>query len=205
MPKRHVLPINAACMENSKGDVSILFGSENSGRTTLSLTADRFIGDSSHCWTDTGVFNIDGALLTKANFITPEKDHDLYEAIKFGALVENGEFYDDTRDTNYDDTTITENTMVSFPLHHLRNAKTPAMTGHPHHVIFLANDTMGVLPPVAKLTPEQAFYHYLNGYSPNTVHEHGIESANVRFRACFGERFLAYHPSKYLRLFEKKT
>jgi phosphoenolpyruvate carboxykinase (ATP) len=106
--------------------------------------------------------------------------------------------YPGSRDTNYDDTTITPSARLGFPLRYVKNAKIPAKTGLPKNVIFLANDTFGVLPPVAKLTWEQACYHFLNGYSPGIIAEKGTKIADLRFRACFGERFLAYHPTKYL-------
>ena len=123
------------------------------------------IGDDEHGWSDNGVFNLEGGCYAKAVGLNPKNEPEIFNAIKFGSVLENVKFYPNTRDINYDDISITENTRVSYPLEFIDNVKIPAVGGHPRNIFFLTCDAFGVLPPVAKLTPEQAMYHFISGYT----------------------------------------
>lgn len=166
-PKRGILTLHASANEGQKGDVTLLFGLSGTGKTTLSADPKRsLIGDDEHCWSDTGIFNIEGGCYAKCIDLSVEKEPEIYNAIKFGAILENVMFTNPLdRVVNYHDTSITENTRASYPLEHIPGTKVPAIGGHPKNIIFLTCDAYGVLPPVAKLTPEQAMYHFISGYT----------------------------------------
>ena len=155
MPKIGVLSLHSSANEGSKGDVTMFFGLSGTGKTTLSADPKRFlIGDDEHCWSDEGVFNIEGGCYAKCINLSKEKEPDIWNAIKFGAVLENVEFSDDRkRIVDYDNQSITENTRACYPLNHIDNAKLPAIGGHPKNLIFLTCDTFGVLPPISKLSP----------------------------------------------------
>lgn len=154
MPKRGVLSLHSSATEGEKGDVTLFFGLSGTGKTTLSADPKRLmIGDDEHCWSPNGIFNIEGGCYAKCIGLTHEKEPDIYDAIKFGAVLENVKFINEhERKVNYDDISITENTRASYPLEHIKNAKFPAKGGHPKNIVFLTCDAFGVLPPVSKLT-----------------------------------------------------
>jgi len=156
MPKRGVLSLHSSANEGKNGDVTLLFGLSGTGKTTLSADPHRkLIGDDEHCWSSKGVFNIEGGCYAKCVGLTREKEPEIFDAIRFGTVLENVKFYNEnTREVNYNDISITENTRASYPLEFIDNAKFPAMGGHPKNIIFLTCDAYGVLPPVSKLTPE---------------------------------------------------
>ena len=156
MPKRGVLSMHASANEGPKGDTTVLFGLSGTGKTTLSADPKRsLIGDDEHVWTDKGVFNIEGGCYAKTINLSHEKEPEIYDAIKFGAILENVKYFpDQPGKVNYDDVSITENTRTCYPLEHMPNVKIPAIGGHPKNIIFLTCDANGVLPPVAKLTKE---------------------------------------------------
>lgn len=156
MPQRGALSMHASANEGEKGDTTVLFGLSGTGKTTLSADPKRpLIGDDEHVWTDKGVFNIEGGCYAKCINLSREKEPDIYDAIRFGAILENIKYFPDRpRTVNYDDVSITENTRTAYPLEHIANAKIPALGGHPKNMIFLTCDANGVLPPVAKLTRE---------------------------------------------------
>ena len=188
-----------------EGDTTILFGLSGTGKTTLSSDPKRsLIGDDEHVWTDTNVFNIEGGCYAKCDGLTREKEPDIYDAIKFGALVENIKYYDDVnkpRAVNYFDTSLTQNTRVCYPLEHIKNVSIPAIGGHPKNVIFLTCDAAGIIPPVSKLTPEQAMYHFISGYTSKVAGtEMGVTEPVPTFSACFGEAFLPLHPYVYAEM-----
>ena len=206
MPKRGVASLHASANEGPKGDVSLFFGLSGTGKTTLSADPQRaLIGDDEHCWTDNGVYNIEGGCYAKCVGLKREKEPEIYDAIRFGSVLENIKFHPGTRDVNFDDISITENTRLSYPLEFIPNAKIPAIAGHAKNVIFLTCDAYGVLPPVSKLTPDQAMYHFIAGYTAKVAGtEVGIKEPQPTFSACFGEAFLIRHPSVYAELLAAK-
>ena len=206
MPKRGVVSLHASANEGKKGDVSLFFGLSGTGKTTLSADPNRaLIGDDEHCWTDNGVYNIEGGCYAKCVNLRREKEPEIYDAIRFGSVLENISFHPGTRDVDYDNTSITENTRLSYPLEFIPNAKIPAIAGHAKNLIFLTCDAYGVLPPVSKLTPDQAMYHFIAGYTAKVAGtEIGIKDPVPTFSACFGEAFIMRHPSVYAELLAAK-
>lgn len=160
-------PVASLCLQSQEGDVSLFFGLSGTGKTTLSADPHRrLIGDDEHCWTDDGVFNIEGGCYAKAINLSPEGEPEIFNAIRFGAVLENVVFDYRTREVDYDDVSITENTRCSYPIDYIPGAVVPSCGGHPSHIILLTCDAFGVLPPVSKLTPEQAMYHFISGSVP---------------------------------------
>ncbi len=207
MPKKGVLSMHCSANEGPENnDVSLFFGLSGTGKTTLSADPQRkLIGDDEHCWTDNGVFNIEGGCYAKCIGLTEEKEPEIYRAIQFGSLLENVTYEEESRKVNYDDNSLTENTRVSYPLEYIDNAKIPAIGTHPKNIILLTCDAFGVLPPVSKLTPEQAMYHFISGYTAKVAGtEQGVTEPQATFSACFGAAFLVWHPAKYAELLAAK-
>jgi phosphoenolpyruvate carboxykinase (ATP) len=206
LPKRGILSMHASANEGKNGDVSIFFGLSGTGKTTLSADPERaLLGDDEHGWTDEGVFNIEGGCYAKAVGLTREKEPEIYDAIRFGAILENVSFDERTRIVDYDDTSITENTRLAYPLEFIPNAKIPAVGGHPTNIVMLTCDAFGVLPPVSKLTPAQAMYHFISGYTAKVAGtEMGVTEPTATFSACFGAPFMVWHPAKYAELLAEK-
>jgi phosphoenolpyruvate carboxykinase (ATP) len=206
MPKKDVLSMHCSANEGPDGDVSIFFGLSGTGKTTLSADAHRnLIGDDEHCWTDKGIFNIEGGCYAKAINLTEENEPEIYGAIKFGTVLENVEYDPVTHAVDYTDVSITQNTRASYPLEYIANAKIPAVGGHPQNIILLTADAFGVLPPVSKLTPAQAMYHFISGYTAKVAGtEVGVTEPEATFSACFGAAFMVWHPSKYAELLAEK-
>jgi phosphoenolpyruvate carboxykinase (ATP) len=207
MPKKGVLSMHcSATQARDGGDTSILFGLSGTGKTTLSADPKRLlIGDDEHCWTDEGVFNIEGGCYAKVIKLSKEQEPDIWNSLQFGAVLENVVLDPYHRVVDYNDTSITENTRGSYVLDGIPNAKIPAVGGHPKNVIFLTADAFGVLPPVSKLTPGQAMYHYISGYTAKVAGtEVGVKDPEPTFSACFGGPFLVWHPTKYAELLAEK-
>jgi phosphoenolpyruvate carboxykinase (ATP) len=208
MPLKGQLSTHSSANEGPDGDVSLFFGLSGTGKTTLSADPKRkLIGDDEHVWTDNGIFNIEGGCYAKCCFLSREKEQEIYDAIRFGAVLENIKFHNDNeRIVNYDDISITENTRASYPLEFIPGAKMPAIGGHPKNIVFLTCDAYGVLPPVSKLTPEQTMYQFMSGYTAKVAGtEVGIKEPVPSFSACFGEAFIPLHPYKYAKLLAEKT
>jgi phosphoenolpyruvate carboxykinase (ATP) len=207
MPKAGVLSLHSSATEGPTGDTTLLFGLSGTGKTTLSADPNRkLIGDDEHCWSDTGVFNIEGGCYAKCLGLSHEKEPDIYEAIRFGAVLENVVMDPITREVDFDDALYTQNTRLCYPIEFMSNAKVPCVAGHPDNIIFLTCDAFGVLPPVAKLTPEQAMYHFIAGYTAKVAGtEVGVTEPEATFSACFGEAFLAFHPTQYAEMLAEKV
>ncbi|HMP78942.1 MAG TPA: phosphoenolpyruvate carboxykinase (ATP), partial [Pirellulaceae bacterium] len=206
MPKRGVLSMHCSANEGKEGDVSLFFGLSGTGKTTLSADPRRqLIGDDEHCWTDEGVFNIEGGCYAKCIDLSPEKEPEIYRAIRFGAILENTVQHPLTREVDYTDDSITQNTRCSYPIEFIDNAKIPCVGGHPWNIVFLTCDAFGVLPPVSRLTPEQAMYHFISGYTAKVAGtEVGVTEPQTTFSACFGAAFLVWHPTKYAEMLAEK-
>jgi phosphoenolpyruvate carboxykinase (ATP) len=206
MPKKGVLSMHCSANEGQDKDVSLFFGLSGTGKTTLSADDRRnLIGDDEHCWTDTGVFNIEGGCYAKAIDLSSENEPEIYGAIKFGTVLENVVYDERTHAVDYSDVSITQNTRAAYPIEYIPNAKIPCVGGHPKNIILLTADAFGVLPPVSKLTPEQTMYHFISGYTAKVAGtEVGIEEPEATFSACFGAAFMVWHPSKYAELLAEK-
>jgi phosphoenolpyruvate carboxykinase (ATP) len=207
MPKQGHLSMHCSATEaRDGGDTSILFGLSGTGKTTLSADPKRLlIGDDEHVWTDDGIFNIEGGCYAKVIKLSKEQEPDIWNALQFGAVLENVKYEPESHVVDYDDTSITENTRGSYILDSIPNAKLPALGGHPKNVIFLTADAFGVLPPVSKLTPAQAMYHYISGYTAKVAGtEVGVTDPEPTFSPCFGGPFLVWHPTKYAEMLAEK-
>ncbi|KAJ1909165.1 Protein kinase C-like 1 [Tieghemiomyces parasiticus] len=206
MPKSGVLSLHSSANEGPAGDVSLFFGLSGTGKTTLSADPRRFlIGDDEHCWSDDGIFNIEGGCYAKCIDLSAAKEPEIYNAIRFGAVLENVVFDDESRVVDYTDGSLTENTRCAYPIEYIPNVKLPCVGGHPQNIILLTCDAFGVLPPVARLTPAQAMYHFISGYTAKIAGtEDGVTEPTATFSACFGQPFLAWHPVKYASMLAAK-
>lgn len=183
----------------------MLFGLSGTGKTTLSADPKRLlIGDDEHVWGDDGIFNIEGGCYAKAIDLTPENEPDIFQAIRFGSVLENVVLNEEGH-VDFHDTSITQNTRGAYPIEFIKNARVPCVAGHPTDVIFLTCDAFGVVPPVSKLTPVQAMYHFISGYTAKVAGtEMGVTEPSATFSACFGAPFMVWHPAKYAELLAEK-
>jgi phosphoenolpyruvate carboxykinase (ATP) len=211
LPGRGVLSMHCSANEGrgadgNGGDVSLFFGLSGTGKTTLSADpARRLIGDDEHGWGDDGIFNIEGGCYAKCIHLSAAKEPEIYDAIRFGTVLENVVYDQATRAVNFESSAITENTRAAYPIESIANAQVPCVAGHPRNVIFLTCDASGVLPPVSRLSREQAMYHFLSGYTARVAGtEMGIVEPQVAFSACFSDAFLVRHPVVYARLLAEK-
>ncbi|GLU20200.1 hypothetical protein SLE2022_364110 [Rubroshorea leprosula] len=206
MPKRQILSLHSGCNMGKDGDVALFFGLSGTGKTTLSTDHNRYlIGDDEHCWSDNGVSNIEGGCYAKCIGLSKEKEPDIWNAIKFGTVLENVVFEEHTREVDYSDKSVTENTRAAYPIEFIPNAKIPCVAPHPWNVILLACDAFGVLPPVSKLSLAQTMYHFISGYTALVAGtEDGIKEPQATFSACFGAAFIMMHPTKYAAMLAEK-
>ena len=202
MPKQDVLSMHCSANEGANGEVALFFGLSGTGKTTLSATSERqLIGDDEHCWSEEGIFNIEGGCYAKCIGLQEDEEPEIFRAIRFGSVLENVVYDPQTRDVDYMNSAITENTRASYPIEYVSHAKIPCIGGHPKNVIFLTCDAFGVLPPVSKLTTDQAMYHFISGYTAKVAGtEMGVKEPIATFSACFGAAFLVWHPTKYAEL-----
>ena len=207
MPRQGVLYMHcSATADRQSGKSSLLFGLSGTGKTTLSADPKRLlIGDDEHCWTEQGIFNIEGGCYAKAIDLTNENEPDIFQALRFGAVLENVVVDDSDAHVDFHDARFTENTRGAYPIEFIRNAKVPCVADHPSDVIFLTCDAFGVLPPVSRLSPPQAMYHFMSGYTAKVAGtEMGVSEPQATFSPCFGGPFLVWHPSKYADLLAEK-
>ena len=207
MPKTGILSMHCSANEDpDKKDVSLFFGLSGTGKTTLSADENRrLIGDDEHCWNEQGVFNIEGGCYAKCINLSEEKEPEIFRAIRYGSILENTIQDEVTHEVNFDDVSITQNTRCSYPIEYIDNAKIPCVGSHPRNIILLTCDAFGVLPPVSKLSPEQAMYHFISGYTAKVAGtEMGVTDPETTFSACFGAAFLVWHPTKYAELLAQK-
>lgn len=204
--ERNVLPMHCSANVGSAGDTAIFFGLSGTGKTTLSTDPNRaLIGDDEHGWADEGVFNFEGGCYAKCIDLNSEKEPEIFEAIKPGAILENIGFVPETNIPDFSNVDITQNTRVSYPIHHIANRQPNSIGGNPSNVFFLTCDAYGVLPPVSKLTKAQAMYHFVSGYTAKVAGtEDGISEPQATFSACFGAPFLPLHPTQYAEMLGDK-
>ncbi len=212
LPKQGVLSMH--CSANygpgngaTKDDVALFFGLSGTGKTTLSADPDRtLIGDDEHGWSDDGVFNVEGGCYAKVIRLSPEGEPEIYATTRtFGTILENVDYDPETRKLDLDSDRLTENTRSSYPLTQLDNVDLGGQAGHPRNVVFLTCDAFGVLPPISRLTPEQAMYHFLSGYTAKVAGtERGVTEPKVTFSTCFGSPFLPLHPGVYAKMLGEK-
>ena len=207
MPLFNHLPLHSSAnmSEINSEDVTFFFGLSGTGKTSLSADPKRcLIGDDEHVWTKTGIFNVEGGCYAKCIGLKEEKEPDIFHAIRYGAVLENV-VMDENRIVDYEDVSITENTRVSYPLSHIDKVRIPAVAGHPKQIIFLTCDASGLLPPISKLTPEQAVFFFVSGYTSKIAGtEMGIKEPMPTFSAWFGEPFLVWSPLRYGELLKEK-
>lgn len=207
MPKKGHLSMHcSATAERGSEKSSVLFGLSGTGKTTLSADPNRdLVGDDEHVWTESGIFNIEGGCYAKAVSLRRETEPQIFDALRFGSVLENVRFDPGHHHVDFDDTSITQNTRGAYPIEYIDNARIPCVAGHPTDIIFLTCDAFGVLPPVSKLTPEQAMYHFISGYTAKVAGtEMGITEPQATFSPCFGGPFLVWHPAKYAELLAEK-
>ncbi|MGC2637721.1 MAG: phosphoenolpyruvate carboxykinase (ATP) [Acidobacteriaceae bacterium] len=207
LPQRNVFPMHCSANVGADGTTALFFGLSGTGKTTLSADPERrLIGDDEHGWSPEGVFNFEGGCYAKCVDLSPEKEPQIFSAIRFGAVLENVVLDAKTAEPDYSDIRHTENTRAAYPIEFIANAVIPGMGGHPKNVLFLAADAFGVLPPIAKLTPEQAMYHFLSGYTAKLAGtEAGLGSEPVpEFSTCFASPFLPLAPAVYAEMLGRR-
>ncbi|MHB1277295.1 MAG: phosphoenolpyruvate carboxykinase (ATP) [Bacteroidia bacterium] len=204
--ERNTLSMHCSANIGQKGDTAIFFGLSGTGKTTLSADPSRkLIGDDEHGWAKGSVFNFEGGCYAKCIDLTKEKEPQIFNAIRFGALVENVRMIPGTRDVDYTNISVTENTRAAYPIELVDNIAVPSIGDTPKNVFFLTADAFGVLPPISKLTTEQAMYHFISGYTAKVAGtEAGVTEPQATFSACFGKAFLPLHPGKYARMLGEK-
>jgi phosphoenolpyruvate carboxykinase (ATP) len=206
LPEQDIFSMHCSANVGREGDVALFFGLSGTGKTTLSADANRrLIGDDEHGWSPNGVFNIEGGCYAKCINLTREKEPQIFDAISFGAVLENVVLNNESRIADYDDNSLTENTRAAYPLQSISNIVDPSVAGHPNTIVFLTADAFGVLPPISKLTKEQAMYHFLSGFTSKLAGtERGITAPEATFSTCFGSPFLPLPATVYAEMLGKK-
>lgn len=206
LPQHGIVPMHCSANEGAHGDVALFFGLSGTGKTSLSSDPERdLIGDDEHGWGPNGVFNFEGGCYAKCIRLSEAKEPQIYRAIKFGAVIENVEIDPDTHEPNYNSEKYTENTRVAYPLEYIDNVVDGKRGGHPSVLFFLTADAFGVLPPIARLTPEQAMYHFVSGYTAKLAGtEVGVTDPEATFEACFGAPFLPLPATQYAEMLRNK-
>ncbi|MBI3281075.1 MAG: phosphoenolpyruvate carboxykinase (ATP), partial [Acidobacteria bacterium] len=207
LPARRILPMHCSANTGRHGGTALFFGLSGTGKTTLSADPSRqLVGDDEHGWSDRGIFNFEGGCYAKCIRLSEDKEPLIWRAIRYGTVLENVAMDSELRTLDFDSDDLTENTRAAYPLDYIENAVIPSVAPHPNQILFLTADAFGVLPPIAKLTPEQAMYHFLSGYTAKLAGtERGLGKEPVpNFSACFGEPFLPRHPRVYAEMLGRK-
>src|SRR5919112_824487 len=206
LPTKGIFPMHCSANVGNRGDTALFFGLSGTGKTTLS--ADRYrhlVGDDEHGWSDEGIFNFEGGCYAKCINLKKENEQQIWDAIRFGSVMENVILNSDTREPDFDDGSLTENTRVVYPLNFIPGAIVPSIAGHPNVIIFLTADAFGVMPPIAKLTKEGAMYHFMSGYTSKLAGtERGITEPKETFSQCFGAPFMPLHARVYADMLGRK-
>lgn len=207
LPREHgVLSMHCSANAGRRGDTALFFGLSGTGKTTLSADAGRYlIGDDEHGWSRDGIFNFEGGCYAKCINLCRESEPQIFQAIREGALLENVRFHQGSKRIDFSDQQITENTRVSYPIHFLKHIRKPSAGRSPGHIFLLTCDAYGVLPPIARLSPAQAMYQFISGYTAKVAGtETGVTEPRATFSACFGAPFLPLHPTRYARMLGEK-
>jgi len=206
LPKAGDFPMHCSANMGADGETALFFGLSGTGKTTLSADPDRkLIGDDEHGWWDGGIFNFEGGCYAKMIKLSAEGEPEIWNAIRWGTVLENVIYDEQTHVVDYDDTSITQNTRGAYPIEHIDNALIPCLGGHPKTILFLTCDAFGVLPPISRLTPGQAMYHFISGYTAKVAGtEAGVDEPEATFSSCFGAPFLVWHPTVYAELLKQK-
>ncbi len=204
--QQKVLSMHCSANTDQKGNTALFFGLSGTGKTTLSSDKGRYlIGDDEHGWGESSIFNFEGGCYAKCVNLNANKEPEIFKAVRFGALLENINFYEGTRKPNYEDISKTENTRVAYPIEHIEGSILNGQGNIPNNIFFLTADAFGVLPPVSLLTPAQAMYHFISGYTAKVAGtEVGITEPTMVFSPCFGQAFIPLHPSIYAELLGNK-
>lgn len=202
LPLKGLLSMHCSANIGKDGDTAVFFGLSGTGKTTLSSDPNRgLIGDDEHGWTPNGVFNFEGGCYAKCVDLSREKEPQIWDAVRFGSLVENTKYFPGTRSINFADISVTENTRVAYPIHYINNAVEPSVGGIPKNIFFLTADAYGILPPISRLNPGQAKYQFISGYTAKVAGtEAGVKEPQATFSPCYGQAFLPLHPTKYAKL-----
>lgn len=206
LPQRGVMPMHCSANMEKDGSTAVYFGLSGTGKTTLSADANKtLIGDDEHGWSNQGIFNFEGGCYAKTINLTPENEPEIYQTTQMPGTILENVVLDENRKPDFDDDSLTQNTRCSYPISFIPNASETGIGGHPENVIFLTADAFGVLPPISKLTPEQAMYHFISGYTAKVAGtERGIDEPQATFSACFGSPFMPLHPTVYAELLAEK-
>jgi phosphoenolpyruvate carboxykinase (ATP) len=207
LPLKGVMPMHCSANLGPKGDTAVFFGLSGTGKTTLSSDPTRrLIGDDEHAWSEDGIFNFEGGCYAKVINLSPEAEPQIYATTgRFGTVLENVVYNPATRALDLNDASLTENTRAGYPLDYINNAVRGAVFAHPKNIVMLTYDAFGVLPPIARLSYEQAMYHFISGYTAKVANtEIGVKEPRATFSACFGAPFMTHHPSVYAELLEGK-